>query len=308
MLIHLGHDGLTENDGVTAYSRSGDVWLHCPERSVPLTHTGDVFSFALFPDASRMGVIRHLNRDSSSRAIAILEEIDLGTGQTARKEQLPATLYGYEVVSTCGTAMLLGNHMESRKPGSKIAPRLETEVTDLVTGRALESSNFNNIRCTADRSVVLRKLDEPFPMHATLFIGDTGDSVLAPKDVGSFDVSKNGKYIAYTASDRVCAIQPAVPSSAPMCADRFWNRGRLDVSDSGRVWLTGDSLTGCPGVNDKLPTFTCDAIFVWNPAQGTPRLLAYGYVDPFGVPLSLGQQIISRTTNWQQKPARPGPD
>jgi hypothetical protein len=161
MVIHLGNDGLAWFHGKPDYSRSGDVWLHCPSGAVPLTKTGDVFSFALLPDALRIAVVRHLNRDGSSDAPALLDEIDLGNGHVLRREHLPPPLYGYEVASTCGTTLLFGYHMDKIKPGAPIPP-LRTEVRDLSTGKQVEAPNFNSIRCTADRSIVLRKDGVPW--------------------------------------------------------------------------------------------------------------------------------------------------
>jgi hypothetical protein len=302
MLIQLGNDGLYRHHGVLDYSRSGDVWLHCQGRSVRLTRTGDVFSFALFPDGSRLAVVRHLHRDPSSNAPALLEEIDLETGQVFRKEQLPARLYKYEVVRTCGTVLLLGYHMRKIAPGQKVHPPLETDVTDLLTGKQTANANFNSIRCTADRSVVLRKIGPPWVTLGSLFIGATGDNTLARDKVGDFGLSPNGKYVAFTTGSSVCILDLSMRGAAPTCVDRFWDRDRLDVSDNGEVWLTGDSLTNCPGKeNIGLPTFTCDAIFSWNASESAPRLVVFGYVDPYGVSLELGQRITALANNWQQK-------
>jgi len=301
MLIHLRNDGLWRYRGVVDYSPSGDVWLHCPGQSVPLTRTGDVFSFALFPDGSRLAVVRHLHRIPDSNAPALLDEIDVATGQVLRTEQLPARLYGYQVVSTCGTVLLLGYHAKPIIPGKK-APPLETDVTDLLTGEQTENANFNSIRCTADRSVVLRKIGAPWAIFGSLVIGATGDNTLAPDKVGDFGVSPNGKYVVFTTGDQVCIVQPAASSNAPRCVDRFWDRGGLDVSDDGEAWLTGDSqIGGCPGIRDThLTTWTCDAIFSWNPTESAPRLIAFGYVDPYGVSLGLGQRLLALANNWKR--------
>jgi hypothetical protein len=125
----------------------------------------------------------------------LLEEIDLETGQISQKEQLPARLYSYEVVPTCGTVLLLGYNQKKREPGEKVPSVLETEVRDLVTGKQIESTNFNSIRCTTDSSVVLRKIGPPWATLGTLFIGATGDNILARDEVGDFGVSNNGKYV-----------------------------------------------------------------------------------------------------------------
>lgn len=301
MLIHLGNDGLAQFHGKPEYSRSGDVWLHCPGDAVPLTKTGDVFSFAISPDASRIAVVRHLNRDGSSDAPALLDEIDLGTGHVLRREHLPSRLYGYQVASTCGTTLLFGYHMEKIKPGAPVPP-LQTEVRDLNAGKQVEAPNFNSIRCTADRSVVLRKIGVPWGAIGSLYLGETGDNLLAPDHVSYFDVSNNGKYVVVALGSRVCIYQPS-SGKEPICADKYWNNGGLDVSDSGETWLTGDSLNACPGVkNPGLDTWTCDAIFVWNVNQGAPHLVAYGYVDPFGVPLAMGERIMTQAKEWRIKP------
>lgn len=300
MLIHLGNQGLIMNHGAPDFSRSGDVWLHCPDHSVPLTQTSDIFSFALFPDGSRMAVVRHLNRNARSDAPALLEEVDLKTGKTLKKEQLPMRLFGYEVVSTCGTVLLLGNQMRKRQPGEKVSPVLETEVVDLITDKHVDNVNYNSIRCTADRSVVLRKRGPTHVSLGTLMIGNTDDNVLAREKVGDFNVSNSGRFIAYTAGSSVCISEPATPAKVANCVDKFWDRGRLDVSDDGKVWLTGDSLQSCPGKEHvNLPTWTCDAIFAWDGKQEAPRLAAYGYVDPFGISLQLGQRIMSLVNDWK---------
>ena len=82
-LIHLGNDGLIMDRGKPGYSRSGDVWLHCPERSIPLTRTGDVFPYGMIPDGIRMAVVRHPRRDEA--APAVIEEIDLRSGAEIKK-------------------------------------------------------------------------------------------------------------------------------------------------------------------------------------------------------------------------------
>lgn len=305
MLIHLGNDGLAWFRGKPDYSRSGDVWLHCPGGAIPLTRTGDVFSFALFPDASRIAVVRRLHRDGSSTVPAVLEEIDLGTGHLLKSEHLAQRLYGYEVASTCGTVLLFGYHMETFKPGATMPP-LQTEVRDITTGKQVDATNFSSIRCTADRSVVLRKrFGVPWQSGGSLYLGEAGDNVLASDDVGSFDVSSNAKYIAATLGSKVCMYE-ASRSKEPACADKYWNRGRLDVSDSGQIWLTGDSLDACPGVkNPGLDTWTCDAIFLWTVNQGAPRLVAYGYVDPFGVPRAIGERIMSQAKGVESQAMNP---
>jgi hypothetical protein len=301
MLIHLGNDGLAWFHGKPDYSRSGDVWLHCPDHAIPLTQTGDVFSFALFPDASRIAVVRHLKRDGSSDAPALLDEIDLGTGRVLEREHLPPRLYGYQVASTCGTVLLFGYHMERSNNGAPVPP-LQTEVRDLTTGKQVEASNFNSIRCTADKSVVLRKIGAPWVAMGSLYLGQAGDNVLAPDHVSYFDVSNNGKYLVVALGSRVCMYQPS-SGKEPVCADNYWNKGELSVSDSGETWLTGDSLDACPGVkNPGLDTWTCDAIFVWNANQGAPHLVAYGYVDPFGVPSAIGARIVTQAKGWRTKP------
>ena len=301
MLIHLGNYGVITIHGAHEFSRSGDVWLYCPGRSIPLTQTGDVFSFALFPDGRRMAVVRHPDRIPDSDAPALLVVIDLSTGKVLQKEQLTAQLYGHQVISTCGTVLLLGYRAEETRRGGKVASHVETEAKDLVAGKRLENPNFNSIRCTADRSVVLRKIGVPWAAGGIFYIGETNDNVLVRDGAGDFAVSTNGRYVAFTAADRVCLAEPTSANSVPICSEGFWGRGRLDVSDNGEVWLTGDSMESCPGkVYADMHTFTCDAIFKWDSSQSAPALVAYGYVDPSGISSTLGQQILAFAKNWKR--------
>ncbi len=66
-------------------------------------------------------------------------------------------------------------------------------------------------------------------------------------------------------------------------------------------------MTGCPGKNVDLPTFTCDAIFAWSLGEETPRLVSYGYVDPYGLPTSMGQRIVSLAKKWQKVGVKSSP-
>lgn len=298
-LIHLGNDGLIMDRGKPGYSRSGDVWLHCPERSIPLTRTGDVFSYGMIPDGIRMAVVRHPRRDEA--APAILEEIDLRSGAEIQEEQLSSRLFHYEVVPTCGTVILFGYVMDKMERGAKVPAPLRTEALDLGTNRPWKGTNFNMLRCNADRAVVLRKIGPPWASLGTLYTGETGENVLARK-VGDFDVSSNGRYAAFTTGSKVCIFKSSEPNASPICVGGFTNRGRLYVSDDGEVWLTGDSESGCPGKEDvpEPPAFTCDAIFAWGKDRQAIRLAAYGFVDPREVSLLIGRRILAFSNEWKR--------
>jgi hypothetical protein len=231
-----------------AFLRDGDVYLACGGPAHPVVTRRRVIAyFAVAEDGSVLAFAESRIKwvwwwPGAGTAVLDLHVVPL-RGLRHNRDVAGLTNWG-PLVASCGTILMA----------------FQRSVRDVVDGSRLSVKPYSNFRCSADRKVVAGLTKK----HGGLKLG------LPPKELAridgpfSYDVSRNGRYVAYVQNRRLCLTDleggTACTEAEPV--------GRFSVSDSGTVIFVRFSGGMAQGVA------------VWNPASNSITTLQAEGWDP----------------------------
>lgn len=234
-----------DNSLCYAFLKQGNLFARCNGALIQITSQGDVSDFAV----SQTGTVMVLMQKQGTKKlnngfgtpIMDLQIVPLRIGVEERKLRV-GNNFG-SLVASCGTALLLYR-----------------TTKDLVSGQALDFEPYFDFRCSSDREAISGQVE--LNDHGVVVLGlPTGNdhSALAtgvpPKvwlaDSGSegfgYDLSANGKYLAYYMPKELCLIEQVTKS----CVANIEASREISVSDSGDIFFTTRTDTTC-GDDDSL--------------------------------------------------------
>ncbi len=267
-----------------AFLRSGDVFLTCNGRTEQITSLNHLADFAVAPKGESLA----LENDFVALGNDDVQMIDLKTGSTSLLRSKGRT----HLQTSCGTVISIARIATQRRPPregdvlSGLRSR-RVEIEDLLSGQPLRFEPYRDFRCSSDRRTVVgtRDLD-----GLVLEVGlPPGRSLVSTKRRLLYDVSSNGKYIAFTVEH---AFELHVPSKVCVaegeqvnCTAKGDGPDRISISDSGEVLFVNGINQACNykdmwhGSVKPLPGYTegdqCVATFSWRPGQEVPTMLDF---------------------------------
>ena len=256
--VQKAHPAPIDNGLCYAFLRNGDLWtvcdakrerIHIDHHAFDLTFSASTSSMAFLIDKPEL-------RGRTGQLRSDLVVVDLG--QNARRSKSEVEFR--TLVATCGTILGFPVGIGKRPP------------MDLLTGSPLEFPPNLDFRCTSDRRVVLGFHDWGTPQESQLVLTVDGkESRTFFADLGNpgdFDISSNGRYIAYIGRNKgresLCVSEPAGPAAcSPMTPGGAY---QIFVSDLGVVLYTTDSDKDCGGAS-------CRAVAYWRPGLAGPEII-----------------------------------
>lgn len=230
---------------------SGDIYLRCvfvdsgkaDSKSLRLTATGGVTSWAISQDAKQLAIVR-----SKPSGAAVLELVDLTDGVIKYSR---ATDRRSRVDSSCGT-IVLREYLSSKKgaPYDFYDVIANTEMT--VTPSTLD------LRCSADKRYTLRRM-----VGDGLYLDSLQGTRLIADGVQQFNISPDGHHIAYNQDDYLCArASTNAELGEARCVGMTWMAGPMAVSDTGEILFTEQTGTACSfKISGSKVSDPCPAIF-----------------------------------------------
>ncbi|HTD23479.1 MAG TPA: hypothetical protein VK738_12545 [Terriglobales bacterium] len=284
---HLLQVGLGLADHDKGYQRSGDVVLVCTAKPrTRLTNTSDIFFAAIPPAGDKLFLLK--NPSGASVGPWILEMRDLQTGRTIESRRLE-TGFNYQLRPTCGTVVLFKHNLKTG--------HYETSAFDLLTNKELIFGDFEELRCSDDRMTIVRGVSNSLG-RMSLYLGTSNEKLIAD-DAEQFNVSPNGRLIAFVQNTKLCVQKMEEIAGKPACVDRVWPVGTLVVSDGGGVVISGQTDVGCPIEQEySHHGWPCEGLFRWSPAETNDDLVEFLAVDPQLISGEHGLRIIEWRKNW----------
>jgi hypothetical protein len=159
---------------------------------------------------------------------------------------------------------------------------LRKGIVNVSSGESVKRGQYTRYRCSNDQGVCVGQVTrsanlvlERESKHTTL----EGSAIS-----GEFDISPNGKYVAYSNHNRICV---ASSKSQTQCTSAA-SVGGLSVSDAGEVLFTGGTGQNCvykdswhfrpePLSNNSVHLDECLAIMLWKSGlKSSTRVAALG--------------------------------
>jgi hypothetical protein len=283
-----------------AFLKQGNLFVRCNGTLMQITKQGNVNDFAVSQTGTAMAFMRNQGtrklNDGFGTPIMKLQIILLK--KSGEEHALPIGNKFGSLVASCGTALFLYR-----------------TTRDLVSGGDLDFEPYFDFRCSSNRQQIAGEVE--LDNHRTIVTGlPTGNdhSALAtglpPKiwvpDSGAesfaYDISPNGKYVAYHMPEGLCLIENQMTKS---CTRRVDSLNQISVSDAGDVLFTthtGEtcryrdsfhvSLTSRGGYDSAGP---CIGVAVLQRGHRSPRL-----VQPLAwYPQWLTPTAASAVTAWR---------
>ena len=249
--------------------RLGDVFVECRD-TVQLTQTSDISSWALELKSKRLLLIR----TSAEKLEAELVIANLNPWSETR---IRAVSHGSTLVATCGTAMLFD--------------RLPSKYVNAISGVEMKQApGTEQTRCD-DMGGTLARLQKATSVDGGPLM--LNGKILA-RTVANFDVSPNGRFIAFNDEDSLCVCDKE--KDAKSCLREFDPVGRMSVWDNGVIVATGETGQACP-ISPRLlripgPPGFCPALFKWRNGS-REQMIQFMGTDPQILPASLGSFLLA---------------
>ncbi len=264
------------DDATTQRQQSslGDIFVSCGGRTIQLTKTGDLLSWAIDLKSNRLFVIR------SSQPGNQAAEMFMITLKPWKQEKKPAVNSRSFLVATCGTVLLV-NPLPA-----------EPKVVDAISGLAIKQENeVTQIRCDANGGTIASL------RYATSVGG--GPLVLDGRTLGTtvadFAVSPTGRFLAFNDGDNLCIYDKAADSKS--CYRNFRQIGQMSISDDGTVVAAAETSQTCPVSKQLITepgrlTWPCPALFELQNSTGV-NLIQFLATNPQILPRATGELLFS---------------
>ena len=223
----------------------GDVFASCWGRTMQLTKTGDISSWALDYKSNRLLLIRASGPENLAAELVIV------TLNPWKQEKNLAVNSKSLLVASCGTVLLV----------NPLA--VEPKLVDAISGLEVkQQAGVTQIRCDASGGTIAT-------LRGATSIGG-GPLLLNGRALGAtvadFDVSPNGRFLAFNEADSLCIYDKKADSKS--CLRDFQQVGRMSIWDDGTVVVAAETSQACP-LSQRLttepgqPTWPCPALFEW---------------------------------------------
>jgi hypothetical protein len=223
----------------------GDVFASCWGRTIQLTKTGDISSWALDFKSNRLLLIRANHPENRAAELVIV------TLNPWKQEKNLAVNSRSFLVASCGTVLLVNPFA------------VEPKVVDAISGLEVkQQAGGTQIRCDGNGGTIASL------QNSTSISG--GPLLLNGKALGTtvadFDVSPNGRFLAFNEDDSLCIYDKEADSKS--CLRDFRQVGRMSIWDDGTVVVAAETSQACP-LSQRLttqagrPTWPCPALFEW---------------------------------------------
>ena len=301
-----------------AFLRNGDVWVSSGGIRRQVTRLDDVMDFAISADGRTLVLERWL-KDPREIAqihpppqgvkwydhnILQVEPLEPGRGVSLR------ILEGNtKLKSTCGTVLAMTGDPTMTK-------QFPAAVRDVLTWQPTTGGPYREFACSSDRMTIVgveeaseQVLRTGNPPQRELLRGGRYSNFF-------YDVSPNGRYVAYSPHEFVagelCIVKgDASTSCAPVAAES----GRISVSDFGEVLFESSLNQGC-SYKDALhaspvprPGYdkgdACYALFYWRESGGNPVQMEFLGGQPHWISPSVASALIEWGKHKQAKGTSP---
>ena len=254
--------------------QTGDVFVNCWGRTIQLTNTGNVLSWAIDTEQAKLMVVSGGARKQDSATLAV---ILLASGKVEKTSPVSSRI---RLVHTCGTVMSVddaddGLGMASALTGAKV----QQEV------------GATQIRCDDQRKTTLSLQKATSVSGGPLLFGTHALGAT----VSDFDVSPGGRFLAFNEVDKLCVYDKETQSKS--CLAGFSQIGRMSVWDDGIVAAAAETSQACP-LTPRLTTvqnsntWPCPALFEWKAGQ-KGELIQFLGTNPQILPAQIGNLLIT---------------
>ncbi|HEY6389121.1 MAG TPA: hypothetical protein VIX91_25865 [Candidatus Acidoferrum sp.] len=241
-----------------------------------LTKTGDISSWALDFKSNRLLLIRASHPENQSAA-----ELVMVTLNPWKQEKNLAVKSKSFLVASCGTVLLV----------DPLAP--EPKIVDAISGLDVkQQAGAAQIRCDRNGGTIASLQGATSISGGPLLLNGKGLSTT----VADFDVSPNGRFVAFNEDDSLCIYDKE--SDSKSCLRDFRQVGRMSIWDDGTVVAAAETSQACP-LSQRLttepggPTWPCPALFEWRKGA-RESLIQFLATNPQMLPPANGKFLLSR--------------
>jgi hypothetical protein len=251
----------------------GDVFVDCWGHTIQLTKTGDISSWALDVHNQKLLFIRAVRQGNQAAELVVQnlkpwnQERSLGVNSRAF------------LIASCGIVMLTNPLASS----NKIVNALSALVVNLPPDAI-------DIRCDEDRRIIARLKKATSVEGGPLLLGTN----TLGKSVAEFDVSPNGRFLAFNEDDSLCIYDMGKDSKS--CTPDFKHVGRISVWDDGNAVAGAQTSQACP-ISQRLlvvpgsTMWPCPALFSWR-SGAKESLIQFLATNPQMLPVSIGKMLL----------------
>jgi hypothetical protein len=235
--------GQLGNSFCYAFLSQGNLFVRCNGALIQITKQGNVNDYAISQTGTAMVLMRkkgtrELNNGFGTPMMT-LQIIPMGIGSEERDVTIGTEFGG--LAASCGTALFLYR-----------------TTKDLVSDRDIEFEPYMDFRCSSNRQEIAGEveLDPDGNIANGLLTGNDHSALVTglPPDIKSplvpssgaetfaYDVSPNGKYIAYNIPYELCLVGKGL---AKQCTVKTHVVGRISVSNLGDIFFATQTGGTC---------------------------------------------------------------
>jgi len=232
-------------DGCFAFSREGDVFVHCGEQEDRITHQGNIKYFAVSDQRASLGLMTSHLAGAGAHSEYVFEStvlVDLRTHVTRRVDG------GDGLISTCGSLFWETDRDRQRSSGR-----------DLLGGPDVVAPLYDWFRCSADRRVIagIKGAGLYRGTPPTERLGDTRNVPFSP-----FNLSPDGSKVAdYDSSGRVCVYSEGRVCQAQPDLNPTYDL--LSIDDRGNVLVSVETNSTCYKHGNRNSPAPCVGVGLW---------------------------------------------
>ncbi len=270
------------SEGIPCYAflERGDLWTVCQGKRERIDLQGKVLDFAVSADGSYFAAQEKFELSDIGGARQLLVSLSRTPIEKSKLVEFPEVLY-----ATCGTIISFD--------GLSLSP------FDLINSQPTRFSLYKSFRCSSDRQVIAGWTEEYDAQTQTHARNDPGLSIQRRLRVSHsgkqseftiwgwevFDVSPNGKYLAYSTvakQGREHALCVAEAEGKPACV--LHSGDSVSVSDTGEILLWVGNV----------------GVMYWRPDLKRPLLLEKAEMNS-PRPQWITPQVAHALHNWSSR-------
>lgn len=223
----------------------GDVFVSCRGRTAQVTKTGDISSWAMDPKSNRLLLIRAGHPENQAPELV---SVELNPWKETKSMVVNSRSF---LVASCGTVLLVNPLADERK------------VVNAISGEEVkQQTGVAQTRCDESGNTIASLQGATSISGATLLLSGKGLGTA----VADFDVSPNGRFVAFNDDDSLCIYD--IGAGSKSCLGDFRQVGRMSIWDDGTVVVAAETSQACPlslrlTTEPNRPTWPCPALFEW---------------------------------------------
>ena len=265
-----------------AFLKERDLYVNCGAKAERITAESDIADFAVAMDGAAVALVKEHGTEKSMDGHDIprrdIELVMLKPG--FQRRWLPRVEGSPGVEASCGTILAVWGGIWSRPSGGF---KVDWTARDAFTGKEVRYDGYFDFVCSSDRKTVVgcinsdaRILMSGVPPRLQVMEA-TANEIVIP-----YNISPNGKYVAYVANELCVASHERTLGCLQWSGTR---PGEVSVSDSMGVLLDGGtgqthrcffnaagqlSFKPLPGYSKEVE---CMGVALWRPGDKTAQVL-----------------------------------